>query len=131
MAFTAEQLKAWIDANWGNKLNALTGPFSNRPAEMFVPTIYVCTDTGDIYIWVDDPSQDTWVQVNGGVGGGIPEAPQDGRIYGRRDGEWVEVTAAVEQIIWEGGISNSTYTEIFEGGLSNSTFTEIFDGGTA
>lgn len=28
----------------------------------------------------------------GGGGGGIPEAPEDGNIYGRQDGEWVEVT---------------------------------------
>ena len=28
-----------------------------------------------------------------GGGGGIPDAPSDGKIYGRQDGEWVEITA--------------------------------------
>ncbi len=33
-----------------------------------------------------------WAEVvSGGGGGGIPEAPQDGKLYGREDGEWVEI----------------------------------------
>lgn len=32
----------------------------------------------------------TWVA--GGAGGGVPEAPQDGVLYGRKDGVWAPVT---------------------------------------
>ncbi len=34
----------------------------------------------------------TWTETTGGGGGGIPEAPEDGKTYGRKDGAWSEVS---------------------------------------
>jgi len=33
-----------------------------------------------------------WVKINRSGGGGITDAPKDGKVYGRKDGQWVEVT---------------------------------------
>ena len=35
----------------------------------------------------------SWTEVTGGGGGGIPEAPTDGKLYGRQNSGWSEVTA--------------------------------------
>lgn len=38
-------------------------------------------------------------QVEGGSGGGIPEAPEDGKIYGRKDGDWAEIGSNFEVVV--------------------------------
>ncbi|GHV49993.1 hypothetical protein FACS1894216_01380 [Synergistales bacterium] len=35
-----------------------------------------------------------WIQYAGEVGGGIPDAPVDGKLYGRQDAAWEEVISA-------------------------------------
>ena len=40
------------------------------------------------------------LSFNGG-GGGVPEAPDDGKVYGRKDKGWVEVTAVAGSVKWE------------------------------
>lgn len=45
------------------------------------------TIAGDLYNF--DGS--AWNLVSGGGGGGIPDAPSDGNLYGRKDGDWEQV----------------------------------------
>jgi len=40
------------------------------------------------------------LSFNGG-GGGVPEAPDDGKVYGRKDKGWVEVTAVAGTVEWD------------------------------
>jgi hypothetical protein len=42
--------------------------------------------------YIKDHTGTVRVLNTGGTGGGIPEAPEDGKTYGRRDGGWSEVT---------------------------------------
>ncbi len=42
---------------------------------------------------------DNVISASGGGGGGIPEAPQDGKTYGRKDGAWVEVTGSSGPVV--------------------------------
>lgn len=47
------------------------------------------TIAGDLYNF----DGAAWNLVTGGGGGGIPEAPSDGKLYGRKDAAWEEVPA--------------------------------------
>lgn len=37
-------------------------------------------------------------QIESG-GGGVPEAPEDGKVYGRKDGDWAEISAQFEAVV--------------------------------
>ena len=59
---------------------------------------------GDKITFPDDSEQTT--AYNGSSGGGIPEAPVDGKQYGRQDATWTEVTGGgstptPEALVWE------------------------------
>lgn len=60
-------------------------------------------------------------EVQGGGGGGIPDAPRDGKLYGRKDGDWSEVA---------GGDLSNYYTKDETDGLledkadKDSTYTK-------
>lgn len=72
----------------------------------FVPNIgdsLVITSDGDVIIAVADSPHDTktygrkdgdWVEVTSSGGGGVEEAPVDGKQYARKDADWVEITAS-------------------------------------
>ena len=51
-------------------------------ALLLVLNIAVNQPTGDVTISAADP--------------GIGEAPEDGKLYGRKDGDWEEITSAPE-----------------------------------
>lgn len=51
--------------------------------------------------WVFDAGTGYWMWgASGGSGGGIPEAPTDGLIYGRQNAGWVEITAGGGDSFW-------------------------------
>lgn len=50
---------------------------------------YYAADTGEWSAW--DGAQ--WLEDIMGGGGGIPDAPSDGKLYGRKDASWEEVPA--------------------------------------
>ena len=74
-----------------------------------IPTLY--TSLGRVYLGVDpdgdestDPSLPVYAQLDLRVteleeqgGGGIPDAPSDGKQYARKDGAWAEVQSASGQ----------------------------------
>lgn len=60
---------------------------------------------GDAKYW-DGADYVDW----GGGGGGIPDAPSDGNLYGRKDGDWEQVTGG-------GGGASTTQTEECISGL--------------
>lgn len=49
--------------------------------------IYHASDTDELWLWVDN---DHW-ESRGSGGEGIPDAPSDGKLYGRKDAAWEEV----------------------------------------
>lgn len=49
--------------------------------------IYHASDTDELWLWVDN---DHW-ESRGSGGDGIPDAPSDGKLYGRKDAAWEEV----------------------------------------
>jgi hypothetical protein len=58
------------------------------------------TDSGNLFVSYQDADAMQWVQVIAstgappGSGGGVPEAPMDGQMYGRQSASWQNVTAA-------------------------------------
>jgi len=51
--------------------------------------------TGLVFIW----DEDKWIEFPHGFNG-LGEAPEDGFIYGRQDGEWVEVSVSGGSVDW-------------------------------
>ena len=47
-----------------------------------------------------------WTVLEAGGGGGLPDAPVDGKLYGRKDADWAEIPAG------EGGGSGAVVAEI-------------------
>lgn len=47
-------------------------------------------DTGILYLFYNDGTSSQWVAIGGG--GGVGEAPTDGKTYGRKNAAWVEAT---------------------------------------
>lgn len=65
---------------------------------------------GDKITFPDDSEQTT--AYNGSSGGGIPEAPIDGKQYGRQDAEWTEVTGG-------GSTTPLLYEEVYPDNLDD------------
>jgi len=60
------------------------------------------------------------------AGGGIPEAPLDGTLYGRQDAQWVPAAGLIETNYWlSGGLAISNSLDIMDGGDANSTPAEL------
>jgi hypothetical protein len=55
------------------------------------------TGSGQLFVWFTDANSSQWVIANSPVAppgsGGIPEAPQDGTLYGRENASWQAVPA--------------------------------------
>lgn len=49
--------------------------------------IYHASDTDELWLWVDN---ERW-ESRGTGSDGIPDAPSDGKLYGRQDAAWTEV----------------------------------------
>jgi hypothetical protein len=71
------------------KRRALGGA-AGAPASLAVGELAFNEVDGALYIGRSDTSI---VQVNSGAGGGIPEAPNDGHIYGRQNAAWTNLDA--------------------------------------
>jgi hypothetical protein len=56
--------------------------------------------------------QGTSTGVTGGSGGGIPEAPIDGKTYGRKDASWIEVISSGYPYTVGPAITNAQFTTI-------------------
>ncbi len=69
----SEELKEWIDANWADKLDKMSGPTSERPTSVTRPTMFLDTQTKKLSFWVTDE----WVE---GAGGGSGSGSGDGDI---------------------------------------------------
>ena len=69
------------------------GPAADRPASLDLSPgalgIYHASDTYELWLWVDN---ERW-ESRGSGGDGLPDAPSDGKLYGRQDAEWAEVPA--------------------------------------
>lgn len=102
--------------------NAAKIPINEKPRCSFAQYKDIYLDTLDIFNtlrlilreFVEDAPADgktygrkdqSWVEVTGGGGGGIPEAPVDGNAYARKDAGWVVVPTAIT-ISW-GNITGS------------------------
>lgn len=62
-----------------------------------------------LYVWYEDPTSSQWVIANsggssstGGGGGDFPEAPLDGKTYGRQMASWTQAIAANNDVV-DGG----------------------------
>lgn len=58
---------------------------ADLPASATNGEMYLVTANDHLYVWVDT----TWVDTGSSPGGGIPEAPADGHIYGRYNNSWL------------------------------------------
>lgn len=74
------------------------GDAADRPATLTLHPeaigFYYADDTGEWSAW--DGAQ--WLEDIMAGGGGIPDAPSDGSLYGRKDGDWEVVPAASNEI---------------------------------
>jgi len=84
------------DDTWGEKLNTnfdiidkmKSVYVSDSPPIAPIPgVLWWESDTGILYLRYNDGNSDQWVGI-GGEGGGFPEAPIDGVVYGRRNLGW-------------------------------------------
>lgn len=66
--------------------------------------------------------------ISGG-GGGIPEAPVDGKTYGRQDEEWVKVVAEKERIGTAGNYAEIELKRALNANSRPDTFEVVFDKG--
>lgn len=74
-----------------------------------------------------NPKQIKW-EVTGGSSGGIPEAPIDGNAYVRRNGQWMRLSHAIQELV-DGSNVTTGETDAFEskqidGGNFNDGSTE-------
>jgi hypothetical protein len=85
-------------------------------SEIDVGEVAINTVDGELYVRTEG-DQVVAIGASGGPGGGISEAPLDGKQYGRQDADWTEI---------------SGYTNI-EGGNASSIYlyNQIIDGGSA
>lgn len=75
-------------------------------ADLASPTAGVSSVVAGSGISVDNTDPANPIISATGGGGGIPDAPSDGNLYGRKDGDWEQVT---------GGGGADSYTIITEG----------------
>ena len=86
---------------------------------------------GDKITFPDDSEQTT--AYDGSSGGGVPEAPIDGKEYARKDAEWVEVTGG-DAVAFRAELSASqtiasvTWTKINLNTASIDTNSSLTDG---
>lgn len=92
------QIAQWTDGTHiqGVPLSAITSAVSigdAAPASPSVGQLWWESDTGALLLRYQDADSTQWVAVNGQAqvvsSTGIPEAPVDGTIYGRKDAGWV------------------------------------------
>ena len=86
---------------------------------------------GDKITFPDDSEQTT--AYDGSSGGGVPEAPIDGKEYARKDAEWVEVTGG-DAVVFRGEllanqtVAGSTMTKVNLDTSSIDTDSALVDG---
>ena len=66
-----------------------------EPADPVTGMQWLESTTGLVFIWDDDK----WLEFPHGFSG-IEDAPEDGSVYGRQDGHWVEVSATGGPVDW-------------------------------
>lgn len=131
MSATYAQMLAAYNANKNVELRLTT---DSMPSQ-YVLRMVGCNEDGDIIfggidgaeyedghlaVKVKVTSADSWgfEYLNGSSGGGIPDAPSDGKQYARKDGAWSVVEAStppeVENAIATGGIGWTSEAMIIE-----------------
>jgi hypothetical protein len=81
------------DAAWTEVVKEVTSG-DVAPATPFPNQLWFNTLTGYLFIWYVDADSSQWVQVNNATtDGGIAEAPNDGKIYGRQNVDWTEIVS--------------------------------------
>lgn len=89
--YELEQAQAAIQT-LGNQINAIDSEFVSKLGDQMKgpltldPNVPISADNEFVTKGYVDG-----LGVGGGGGGGLPEAPQDSKIYGRKDATWVEV----------------------------------------
>jgi hypothetical protein len=66
-----------------------------EPADPVTGMQWLDSTTGLVFIWDDDK----WIEFPHGFNG-LEEAPEDSLIYGRQDGQWVEVSVSGGSVDW-------------------------------
>ena len=66
-----------------------------EPADPVTGMQWLDSTTGLVFIWDDDK----WIEFPHGFNG-LEEAPEDNLIYGRQDGQWVEVSVSGGSVDW-------------------------------
>ena len=93
---TAKEIKSLDDVN---------APIGSNYLDLVTGTMYVKKDTTPDLVGGFKVGE--W--INSAADGGIPEAPQDGKEYARKDGQWVEVIGQIPNAEYNvtGGIKMS------------------------
>jgi hypothetical protein len=98
-----------------------------RRQEYVFPEGVTVYDLGEGVLYYGDGSTQGGLQIGSG-GGGVPEAPVDGKQYGREDAGWTEVTGGLKTFNFEfsrtllsgygGGDVDLPYVDILEGDVT-------------
>lgn len=89
-------LQKYTNGVWVDNSVAIRGPNGDPGIDGFSPTIQEnAANTTDTYKLDITDANGTFTTPNlkgvGGAGGGIVDAPEDGKLYGRRDASWAEI----------------------------------------
>ena len=92
----------WNNSGSGGGTGAGMVISETEPADKVEGMQWLNPTNGLVLFW----DGEKWLEMPGGVDGadgGIEEAPEDGLVYGRQDGQWVEVTQAAKTPVVTGG----------------------------
>ena len=87
--YEIEALQASVQ-ELGRQINALPNEYVNKTGDTMLDNLKL--DPKVVPTDPEDYATKGYVDSVGGGSGGLPEAPIDGKIYGRKDAKWEEVT---------------------------------------
>ena len=89
--YEIEALQASVQ-ELGRQINALPNEFVNRTGDTMLDNLKL--DPKVVPTDPEDYATKGYVDSVGGGSGGLPDAPLDGKLYGRKDAKWEEVISS-------------------------------------